>query len=214
MLVYGTEKELEPFGKAIKAYEEIARAYGEKIIYENKFYKKKYVKNKQRRTIRMTKEEISKAIAECEERLRILREELNKPEYDDKRPKMKMGEGFFYVGNSGNIFEGIWTGNDICKNIYATGNVFHTQEAAEFELERRRVITELSSFAEGGDTVWDVFHEHWTMYYNHSDKSVGIVFHKMIKYPGLYFSTEKIAKAAIKTVGEERIKKYYFGAKQ
>ena len=159
----------------------------------------------------MTKEEVAEEIKACEERLKYLREELNKPEYDDKRPKLKMGEGFFYIGNSGYIFEGIWTDSEICRNVYALGNVFPTQEAAEFELERRKVIAELSRFAEGDDAVWDMAQRHYALYYDYTLNDIAWNYNLSIKQGGLYFPSVEATKAALEAVGEDRVKKYYLG---
>ena len=162
----------------------------------------------------MTKEEVAEEIKACEERLKYLREELNKPEYDDKRPKLKMGEGFFYIGNSGYIFEGIWTDSEICRNVYALGNVFPTQEAAEFELERRKVIAELSDYAEGDDAVWDSITKHWYVWWDGDEKAITVTYGLNANFPGVSFPSEEAAKAAIEAVGEDRVKKYYLKVKE
>lgn len=162
----------------------------------------------------MTKEEISKAIVECEERLKYLREELNKPEYGGKRWKPKMGERYFYFTGCGEVYVNKWCGDNNDEKLYASGNIFPTQAAAEFEVERRKVIAELSDFAEGDDAVWDNQHEHWFMYYGLKSGVIKIDFHMMSKGAAMYFPSEEAARAAIEAVGEERVKKYYFGVRE
>jgi len=199
MLVYGTE-------------EEIARAYGEKIIYENQFYKKKYVKNKQRRTIQMTKEEMIKKIEGSKEVLEELLKNLTLPEHGGKRWRPAMDQRYFYTGSLGEIFNTIWDDGLEVDDMYAIGNAFPSYEAAEFELERRKVIAELSDFAEDNDIVWDRYKgRHWYIEYDLITNTVTISFCLAHKYACLYFPSEEAARAAIKAVGEERVKKYYLG---
>ena len=162
----------------------------------------------------MTKEEISKAIVECEERLKYLREELNRPEYSGKRWKPKMGERYFYFTGCGEVYVNKWCGDNDDEKLYASGDVFHMQEAAEFEAERRKVIAELSDFAEDEDVVWDGNTKHWTIVWNTCAEAIIMDYHVYFTLPLLYFPSEEAAKAAVKAVGEERVKKYYLGVRE
>jgi len=162
----------------------------------------------------MTKEEISKAIEECEKRLTELREELNKPAPVCKRWRPGQGERFFHAGATGDIYSIIWQGGIIDEKLYAFGNVFPSKKAAEFEIERRKVIAELSDFAEGDDAVWDGARYHYRFYYDFKSKSIEYSFGRNAKFANLYFPSEEAAKAAIKVVGEERVKKYYLEIKE
>ena len=161
----------------------------------------------------MTFEEISKAIEECEKRLKCLREELNRPEYSGKRWKPKLGEDYFYVNACGVVFTANWHGEDD-EELYAFGNVFSTQEAAEFEVERRKVIAELSDYAEDEDMVWDGNTKHWTIVWNTCAEAIIMDYHVYFTLPLLYFPSEEAARAAVKAVGEERVKKYYLGVRE
>lgn len=155
----------------------------------------------------MTKEEIKKEIAECEEKLKSLREELDKPEYGGKRWKPRCGEQYYCLNCTGAVSD--TTFNSTCdSDVWAHGNCFKTGEEAEFEAERRKVIAELSDFAEGDDAIWDGNIGHWQIYYSFlfNRLSYDICF---TRTESLYFPSKKAAAAAVKAVGEERVKKYY-----
>ncbi len=166
----------------------------------------------------MTKEEISKAIEdcaarieECEVKLKKLREELNKPSYSGKRWKPERGQRYWLVGMYGDAIDAKWTNGDADKQAFAIGNVFPTQEAVDFEVVRRMVIAELSDYAEGEDALWDVTEWHFRICYDYSTGRIGYCFDEFTKFGGPYFPSEKVAKAAVEAVGEERVKKYYLG---
>lgn len=169
----------------------------------------------------MTKEQISKEIKECEEKLKAeqerlakLREELSKPEYGGKRWKPKRLERYYCIGINGDI----WTFHFDSvhdSGAYAWGNCFKTKEEAEFELERRKVIAELSDFAEGDEAVWgDGGRRHWKIYYSFSEKKICYGCYFVMKAAALYFSSAEAAETAVKVVGEDRVKKYYLGVKE
>lgn len=160
----------------------------------------------------MTKEQISKEIKECEERLAKLREELNKSEYGGKRWKPRKGDICYYICDGGYIFSFSCSEYDpLAKDLFAIGNCFRTEEEAKFELERRKVIAELSDFAEGDDAMWNGKTMHWFIFYNVCEKNISYEYCLKWKSEKLYFPSIETVKTAIEAVGEERIKKYYLG---
>lgn len=168
----------------------------------------------------MTKEEIKKQIAECEERLKAeqerlagLREELDKPEYGGKRWKPERGERYYCVTHCGEITTFLFN-SSFDLDAYVQGNCFKTKEEAEFEVERRKVIAELSDYAEGDEAVWDGNTKHWFICYSFYEKEVVYDYYQTWKSVQLYFPSIEAAEAAVKAVGEERVKKYYLGIKE
>lgn len=170
--------------------------------------------------LKMTKEELKNEIEKCEERLQTeqerlagLREELNNSKYGGKRWKPKKGEAFYYVDLSGAIWGSPF---DIPYDVdvYAQGNCFKTRGEAKFEAERRKVIAELSDFAEGDEAIWNGFVNHWLICYSVTRKEVSYDFYFAWKPEGLFFSSEEAAKAAVEAVGEDRVKKYYLRIKE
>lgn len=161
----------------------------------------------------MTKEEIKKEIAECEEKLKSLCEELDKPEYLSKRWKPEWREQYYCLTPTGAI-SGTFFKDVSDAYVCAQGNCFKTIEEAEFEAERRKVITELSDFAEGDEASWDGATWHWYIYYCFPEKRMLYDHCTAWKTPlQLYFPSKEAAEAAVKAVGKERVIKYYFGIK-
>lgn len=101
------------------------------------------------------------------------------------------------------------------------GNCFETKEEAEHMVEKLKVIKELQDFAlehnerEIGKTIKDAL-ENCYLTYHYIDKKVKIENCYNYKYLpfNLYFTSKEIAKQAIETIGEERIKKYYFDVEE
>ena len=160
----------------------------------------------------MTKEEIKKEIAECEEKLANLREKLDKPEYGGKRWKPKKNEEYYHIYPNGKI-DRFFFDSGYDANVCTQGNCFKTKEEAEFEVERRKVIAELSDYAEGDEAVWDGTTGHWQIYYSFlfNRLSYNICF---TRTETLYFPSREAAEAAVKAVGEDRVKKYYLRIKE
>lgn len=162
----------------------------------------------------MTKAEIAKRIKDCENELAELRKELNKSEYGGKRWRPKKGERVFFFNIYGRSFVDEWRDGISDDELYALGNIFPSQKAADFEVERRRVIAELSDFAEGDDAVWDGNQCHYSLWYDYIADRVDWNVDQCYKRGNLYFPSKEAALAAIEAVGEDRIKKYYLGVRE
>lgn len=97
------------------------------------------------------------------------------------------------------------------------GLCFQTEEQADFITEKLKVIHELEKFAfenNEEEIDWsDVNQEKLYLGMSFKNKSIDI-FHtcNWIYIPfNVLFTSEEIAEKAIETIGEDRIKKYYFG---
>lgn len=87
---------------------------------------------------------------------------------------------------------------------------YHTREEAEFEAERRKVLKELDKF-----TVKEVGAREVLYVFNYNTDRKRIEIHFYCNYAEfLIFPTRRVAESAIKAVGEERLKKYYFRIKE
>lgn len=138
-------------------------------------------------------------------------EKANKKESKVWKPKNR--DVYWFIKNNGigsyNYF------NDNTDNfLYSIGNYFKTKEEAEFALERQKVITELKRFALKNNECeldWnDCTQCKYEVYYDTNDKMVNVSPLYTFKQNTVYFSSEEIAKKAIATIGEYRLKKYYF----
>ena len=98
--------------------------------------------------------------------------------------------------------------------LYAIGNCFKSKEEAEFAFKRAKVIAELKRFAEENNGELDFKSATKRKYHIQYSTHVDAIFIDYIYNDvqnEIYFSSEQIARDAIKSIGEDRLKKYYFG---
>ena len=125
-------------------------------------------------------------------------------------------EELYYIINDG-VDYFYYNNDDTDKFLMSIGNCFQTKEQADFMVEKLKVIHELEKFAYENNEEeidWnDTNKEKLYLIMNYTDKCIDIFYtYGWIYSPSnIYFTSKKIAKEAIETIGEERIKKYYFG---
>ena len=140
----------------------------------------------------------------------------NKPK--NKVWKPEKDETYYYSYSDGNIEEATWDNLNVDENRYAIGNCFKTREEAKFALEKQKVIMELKHFAlehNEEDIDWnDSKQRKYFLSYQHDKNIIFIDFYYSNQVYSICFTSEEIAKAAIKEIGEERLKKYYFEVKE
>lgn len=129
--------------------------------------------------------------------------------------KPEVGEFYYWINANGNICNIAWDdNNENCKKRYELGNYFKTRKEAEFALERQKVITELKRYAmehNEKEIDWnDKDQDKFDLCFYHQSKKILINTHTSYQTTFIYFTSKEIAKAAIKAISEERIKKYYF----
>lgn len=130
--------------------------------------------------------------------------------------KPKKGDKYFIISSRLEVVKFNNQEDSIDKKVINSGNCFKTREEAQHMAEKLKVIRELQDFAlEHNDEEidWnDVNQEKLYLGMNPKIKSIDI-FHtcSWIYLPfNIYFTSEEIAEKAIETIGEDRIKKYYF----
>lgn len=137
-----------------------------------------------------------------------------------KRWRAQKGESYYYMCGDGRI-DSTKEGDAIFifdERAYELGNYFKTKEEAEFELNRRLVYQELKDYAlehNEGEIDWkNSDQEKWVISYDNQVKYLVYLDRYALSDIGqIYFSSPKIAQEAVKTIGEDRIKKYLFGVK-
>ena len=60
----------------------------------------------------------------------------------------------------------------------------------------------------------DIDDINWCIMYNHTDKTYFICSQSYIQIETIIFSSKEIAQKAIEYIGEDRLKKYYFGVQE
>ena len=138
-------------------------------------------------------------------------------EKKEKWWKPELDEIYYVVCSDGSIDYNNYDGDYDDKRFMAIGNCFQTEGQAEFMVEKLKVIHELEKFAYDNNEEeidWnDTNQEKLYLTMNYMDKCIDVFYTYVWIYSpsNIYFTSRKIAKAAIETIGEERIKKYYFG---
>lgn len=92
------------------------------------------------------------------------------------------------------------------ENARAIGNAFLTKEEAEFEVERRKIETIMRKYSSPFDEAGKSWSIDYSYYRNFITAQVN-VYNSGIPY----FESEKMARKVIDEIGEDRLKKYWFG---
>jgi len=130
--------------------------------------------------------------------------------------KPKKGERYCYYNSEGAIYEINYDEDSIDKNRLALGNCFKTKKEAEHMVEKLKIIKELRDFAlENNEEEIDwnnLSQRKYVIIYDPEDQNVDVYCYWRTQYIpfNIHFTSEEIARKAIETVGEDRIKKYYF----
>lgn len=125
---------------------------------------------------------------------------------------LKEGDTYYSIYGNGNVSsEKKWFDDDYENNYREIGNVFLTKEEAEFEVERRKVETEMLRL--GGRRVFKKGENNWYIF---CDFDTGHVDSDYDVYDNcgqgtIYFDSTKEVQNVIERVGKKRIKKYLFG---
>ena len=123
---------------------------------------------------------------------------------------------YYYYDNDGRTYQSSYCEDSIDKCRLEFGNCFKTQEEAKHMAEKLRVIKELRDFALENNNEkidWrDKCIGKYFITYDFYDEEISVAsytFRNFLPFE-IYFTSKEIAQKAIKTIGEYRIKKYYF----
>lgn len=123
-----------------------------------------------------------------------------------------LGDLYYYINSNGDIKFSYYNTRSIDKRCI--GNFFKTDEEADHMVEKLKVIKELRDFAlEHNDEEidWvDNEQDKWEISYKDSNVEPICNNYYRAQAFNIYFASKEIAQEAIKKIGEDRIKKYYF----
>lgn len=123
--------------------------------------------------------------------------------------KIADGEKYYRLDGEGDVdIEDFNTKYD--EQARDIGNAFLTREEADFELERRKVEAIMRKYSrpfEDGKT-------NYFLVCNRDGKTAEIDYYWSIDCGVPYFESEEIAQKVIDEIGEDRLKKYWFGVKE
>lgn len=139
---------------------------------------------------------------EREQRLKLV-EKGQKPV---EREWPQIGDSYYCVNLFGDIGNCTWADDYEDNSVYKLGNCFRTKEEAEWYREHLKVCAELRRMANG-----KVEYGAWCdlSYYFCEDHILVCTQSDGIGNPYIFASTQS-ARRAIDTIGEERLKKYWF----
>ena len=146
--------------------------------------------------------------------------EVIEPKKEQTWWKPKVGESYWSIRPWSGAVRTCYYDHKIDGFAVSMGLCFQTKEQAEFMAKKLKVIHELEKFAfENNEKEIDWNDVNQTKYYLgmfQSDKIIAVFStYKWCYTPfNIYFTSVAIAKKAIETIGEDRIKKYYFGIKE
>lgn len=149
----------------------------------------------------MTTKTLSERITDAEALLAELKAKMSKPEpVSDGRPAM--GQRYFALTIGGSIAQRYWSEDEYDLACLSIGNVYLTREAADREVERRKVIKILRDMAGGFKPDWsDRNQQKWLLNFAVSRwLSTSVV--KLQDVGQIYFATEEAATAAIAHLGD------------
>ena len=148
-------------------------------------------------------------IEELENKINELASEIERLKAEKKNEVWKPKDGDYYwmISHTGFVTKRRWIGDSYDDDRYAIGNVFKSEDEARFRAEQLKVEAELRRFSR----PFDEDERNWAIIFDVDEKEITIDNERSYQSCNIHFASEEIAQKAIDTVGEERIKKYYFG---
>jgi len=153
--------------------------------------------------IREKIERIEALEAECYERLKSL-----KAEAQQEQEFPQGGDEYWYVSATGRALITEWEGYGVEKDALEIGNVFKTEEEADFAVEKLKVEAELRKFSK----PFELDSYNYYIFLDTGTECLDVGSRSYCQSQGtIHFESEEKVQQAVSTVGEERIKKYIFG---
>ena len=122
---------------------------------------------------------------------------------------LKEGDEYFLIFGDGNVSGTTWGDCTSDKKFREIGNAFLTREEAEFEIERRKIETEMLRL--GGRRKFNRGKDNYYITYDYVVKDLVYLNRNWVHdQGGIYFDTDIDAINAVKTIGKDKIKKYIF----
>ena len=128
--------------------------------------------------------------------------------------KPKKGEWYRFLSSDGRVFHDTWDDNEKDKGRWEIGNVFHTDDAAEFEIKKRKVETILKRYAEEHNDPdkmkWNGDIQYYIQWNYHSRK-LEAGRSRFARTNAVHFTSVDVLMAAVEEAGKADVIKYYLG---
>lgn len=152
--------------------------------------------------------EIEDRLSAAEAELRALKAGDNKddlPEPPHPRPMLNCSKMCYHIDSTGTVLGGPWDNTTWDYKRLAIGNVFLTEEAADFAAERLKVLAEMSEWSGKCADPYEIIYNYSTdMVIPNMDSDIFV-------HGDIRFASYDDAYNCIKAVGKDRLKLYYFG---
>lgn len=124
--------------------------------------------------------------------------------------KPEFGEKYYYMTTNGNVGQDTFN-TSFDKYRLSFRNVFKTAEEARKMVEKIKIINQLQELS-NVDFYHNCEGKKYLIIYNSKLKEIDYTTHTCIREVpfNIYFATQKDCENAIKEIGEDNLKKYYF----
>lgn len=156
-----------------------------------------------------------KNLTEAEEKeFYRLVEKMNGKEPDKKQDakvkKPQYGDTVYYIDYIGRIRKRTWINDEYALDMWELGNIFFTEEEAEFAREKKKVEVELERYAK--EHNGPILEDNYCILYDEDNEEFDFDVWIGSKVQGtVVFTSNQLVFDAIEAVGKERILKYIFG---
>lgn len=156
-----------------------------------------------------------KNLTEAEEKeFYRLVEKMNGKEPDKKQDakvkKPQYGDTVYYINYIGRIRKRTWINDEDDLDMWELGNIFFTEEEAEFAREKKKVEVELERYAK--EHNGPILEDNYCILYNEDNEEFDFDVWIGSKVQGtVVFTSNQLVFDAIEAVGKDRILKYIFG---
>lgn len=128
---------------------------------------------------------------------------------DAKVKKPEKGDTYFFIEVSGNITKSMWTNGLLDRKRWELGNIFFTEDEAEFAREKKKVEVELQRYAEEHNNP--ILKDNYYILYDEDDEELDFDVWVSSRVQGtVVFTSKQLVFDAIEAVGKDRILKYIF----
>ena len=128
---------------------------------------------------------------------------------DAKVKKPQYGDTVYYINYIGRIRKRTWINDEDDLDMWELGNIFFTEEEAEFAREKKKVEVELERYAKehNAPTLED---EYFILYDEYNEELDYDVWADYIPQGAVVFASKQLVFDAIESIGKDRILKYLF----
>lgn len=147
----------------------------------------------------------SKAKQDIEEVTREYEEEINSRGGGHWIPGEE--ESYWWIDAEGYVDWTEWHNCHDDERRLLIGNVFETREKAKFEVERLKILAIIKKYSR----PFVQYGNNYYIAFDHKDDSIAIDSFFYYDIGIYYFESEEMAQKVIDEIGEDRLKKYWFG---